>query len=138
MIESEITMVQGAIHNTSDLRHYMTLTNIPSAVSAKANDVQIAWSNNVLKLKAVARDINNPTYYFPSQDVRMDLLFESKKTPHCRLKGDTRYYTLRVGSLQKDNAAWRYHQPLDTIRFLENYIAFDCQAIQIIEYTPEK
>ena len=138
MIESEITMVQGAIHNTSDLRHYMTLKKITSAVSAKANDVQIAWSNNALKLKEVGHDIYDPTYYFPSQDVRMDLLFESKKTTHCPLKGDTRYYNLRVGSLQKDNAAWRYHKPLDTIRFLENYIAFDCQAIQIIEYTPEK
>ena len=135
MIKSEITLVKDAIHNDSDARHYMTLDSISSPVSAKTNEVEIAWSHNVLKLKEVAHAIYDPTYYFPIEDIRMDLLYASEKTTHCPLKGDTQYYNLIVGALQQDHIAWRYNKPLDAIRFLENYISFDSRAIQITEYT---
>jgi uncharacterized protein (DUF427 family) len=136
MIKSEITLVEDAIHNDNDPRHYMTVTNISSSVSAKTDGVEIAWSRNVLKLKEVARSIYDPTYYFPIEDIRMDMLSVSEKTTHCPLKGDTQYYSLRVGTLRKNDIAWRYHKPLEKIQFLENFVSFDSRVVQIIEYTP--
>ena len=45
-----------------------------------------------------------PVWYFPEEDVRMDLLRATGHTTHCPWKGDTRYYAL--GDVEK--AAWTY------------------------------
>src|SRR5947209_18742297 len=37
-----------------------------------------------------------PTYYFPPEDVRTDLLEPTDKHTHCPNKGDASYYTVRI------------------------------------------
>jgi len=52
-----------------------------------------------------------PVYYFPLSDARMDLLQPSGRVEPCERKGTARYWNLRVGERQAENAAWAYREP---------------------------
>jgi uncharacterized protein (DUF427 family) len=65
-----------------------------------------------------------PVYYFPPEDVRLDLLEASSRRSHCPKKGDAIYYTVRAGERVAQDAAWSYPQPLAGARLLGGHIAF--------------
>jgi uncharacterized protein (DUF427 family) len=65
-----------------------------------------------------------PVYYFPRDDVRMDLLEPSEKTSHCPHKGDARYWSLHVDSRTAPDVAWAYDEPLEPASFLRGHVAF--------------
>ena len=46
-----------------------------------------------------------PVYYFPQEDVRMDLLEESDHTTHCPFKGDASYWSVKVGDRVAENCS---------------------------------
>jgi uncharacterized protein (DUF427 family) len=66
-----------------------------------------------------------PVWYFPEEDVRMDLLRETGHTTHCPWKGDTRYYA--IGDVEK--AAWTYPEPLEGMEELRGLVAFHFDAL---------
>src|SRR3712207_1066545 len=53
-----------------------------------------------------------PVYYFPIEDVRMDLLEESDHTTYCPFKGGASYWSVRVGDKVAENAVWSYPEPI--------------------------
>ena len=53
-----------------------------------------------------------PVFYFPLEDVRMDLLESTEHRSHSPLKGEASYWTVRVGDRNAEHAAWSYPQPL--------------------------
>jgi uncharacterized protein (DUF427 family) len=65
-----------------------------------------------------------PIYYYPEEDVRMDLLEESDHTTHCPFKGDASYWSVRVGDKLAENAVWSYPDPIDSALQLGGYLAF--------------
>jgi uncharacterized protein (DUF427 family) len=65
-----------------------------------------------------------PVYYFPKEDVRMDLLEESDHTTHCPFKGDASYWSVKVGDRISENAVWGYPEPIDSAAPLAGYLAF--------------
>jgi uncharacterized protein (DUF427 family) len=65
-----------------------------------------------------------PIYYFPEEDVRMDLLEESDHTTYCPFKGDASYWSVRVGDNVSENAVWSYPDPIDSAPPLAGYLAF--------------
>lgn len=64
-----------------------------------------------------------PLYYFPEEDVRMDLLEPTDHTTHCPFKGDAAYWNIRVGDRVAENAAWGYPEPLEEAPPLAGYVA---------------
>jgi uncharacterized protein (DUF427 family) len=64
-----------------------------------------------------------PVYYFPKEDVSMDLLEESDHTTHCPFKGDASYWSVRAGDSVVENAVWAYPEPLENAP-LAGYLAF--------------
>jgi uncharacterized protein (DUF427 family) len=64
-----------------------------------------------------------PVYYFPEEDVCMDLLRATDHTTHCPFKGDAAYWTVRVGDAVAENAAWAYPEPKPESAWLEGYVA---------------
>jgi len=65
-----------------------------------------------------------PVYYFPEEDVRMDLLEESNHTTHCPFKGDASYWSAKVGDRVAENAVSGYPEPLESAPPLAGYLAF--------------
>jgi uncharacterized protein (DUF427 family) len=65
-----------------------------------------------------------PVYYFPKEDVRMELLEESDHTTHCPFKGDASYWSVRVGERVSENAVWGYPEPIDSCPLIAGYVAF--------------
>src|SRR3954469_3275904 len=64
-----------------------------------------------------------PTYYFPREDVRGELI-ESDTHTRCPWKGEASYYHLRVGDRLVEDAIWYYPEPLAGAAGLTGLVAF--------------
>lgn len=84
-------------------------------------DATVADSKRVMLLLEFGR---LPVFYFPMEDVRMDLMEASEHRTHSPLKGEASYWTLRVGDRMVENAAWSYPNPLPEGPKIQGYIAF--------------
>jgi uncharacterized protein (DUF427 family) len=65
-----------------------------------------------------------PVYYFPLDDVRIDLLVETDHHTHCPLKGDASYWSVKVGDAVSENAVWTYPDPIDGAPPIKGLVAF--------------
>ena len=66
-----------------------------------------------------------PVYYFPMEDVRMELFEPTDRTTQCPYKGEARYWTLKVGERVEKNAIWSYPKRLEEEDAdLSGYVAF--------------
>jgi uncharacterized protein (DUF427 family) len=65
-----------------------------------------------------------PVYYFPQDEVRMDLLQPTDHRTKCPWKGEASHFTLEAGGKVSENAAWTYPQPIEGAPPLTGYIAF--------------
>src|SRR5215471_12585545 len=81
----------------------------------------IADSKRVMLLHEFGR---LPVFYFPIEDVRMDLMEETEHHTHSPIKGDASYWTIRVGDRVAENAAWSYLNPPPEGPEIKGYIAF--------------
>ena len=94
--------------------------------------VAVADTNRALIQRSVGYRRSTPVYYFPTDDVRLDLLLPSvslKNDPHL---GDATYFTLEAGGRSAEDAAWRFGEPFatadgagrDDAPDLRGYVAF--------------
>jgi len=70
-----------------------------------------------------------PVYYFPTADVRTDLLEPSDRLTRCPRKGHAVHHTLRVGTRIAQNAAWSYPEPIRGAPPLQDHLAFYWSAM---------
>jgi uncharacterized protein (DUF427 family) len=63
-----------------------------------------------------------PTYYFPSANVRVDLLASDGEVKHSPSRGDGSLYTVKAGGKEVAGAALRYHNsPIEELRDLVRF-----------------
>ena len=65
-----------------------------------------------------------PVFYFPRDDVRMELFHRTTLRTHCPFKGNASYWTLTVGDRTVENAAWSYEDPFEEAMSVKGYVAF--------------
>ncbi len=65
-----------------------------------------------------------PVYYFPMEDVRMDLMERADHRTNCPFKGNASYWTLRVGDREVANVMWGYEDPYPEAATIRGYVAF--------------
>jgi uncharacterized protein (DUF427 family) len=65
-----------------------------------------------------------PVYYFPREDVRMDLLERTDHRTHCPWKGDASYWSIRADGRIVENAVWGYEAPIAAIPEIRFRLAF--------------
>ena len=88
----------------------LSLESDPRRIRAEFQGETVADSSNVLVMHETRLA---PVFYFPREDVRMDLLVKSDRHTHCPFKGNTSYWTIRVGEKSTKDAAWSYETPYD-------------------------
>ena len=70
-----------------------------------------------------------PVFYFPREDVRMDLLVPSDYRTNCPFKGNASYWALGVGGKTIENAVWSYEDPYDEASPVKGYLALDWNSV---------
>lgn len=65
-----------------------------------------------------------PSYYFPPDDVDLDLMRLSTHRSVCEWKGRARYFDVHVGGEVIPDAAWSYPDPTPDFASLKKYFAF--------------
>jgi uncharacterized protein (DUF427 family) len=83
--------------------------------------ITVADSMHVMLLHEFGR---LPVFYFPLEDVRMDLLEATEQRNSSPLKGEASYWTIRVGDRVAKDAAWSYPSPLPGGPPIKGYLAF--------------
>jgi uncharacterized protein (DUF427 family) len=76
------------------------------------------------RVKLLHEHAHLPIYYFPRDDVRLDLLEPTDHHTRCPWKGEAAYWSIRVGDQLAENAVWGYPDPLDDAPPLADYVAF--------------
>jgi len=92
-------------------------------VSAWASDVALAASDRALLLVETGQD---SAYYFPPEDVRVDLLRESPLRTYCPFRGNATYWSLEDG---QPDIAWCYQNPIHDARRIRGYFSFDVSKL---------
>ena len=84
-------------------------------------DEPLADSTAVLLLRESG---HVPVYYFPSHDVRMDLLERSDHATYCPFKGEAAYWTVAAAGRRIENAVWSYEDPFEEAAPIKDHLAF--------------
>src|SRR5712691_9390524 len=71
------------------------------------------------RLKLVWEVPYYPAYYFPREDVRMELLTPNGQTRRSPSRGDAHNFTIKSGDREVEDAAWDYPEsPVEELRDL--------------------
>ena len=65
-----------------------------------------------------------PVYYLPPDDVRTEYIEPSGHSSMCEWKGESRYWSVRMGQHLIENAAWSYPEPWPGYEAIAGYLAF--------------
>jgi uncharacterized protein (DUF427 family) len=89
-------------------------------IVVSADDVVLADSTRTVFLYETGIPVR---FYFPKQDVRMDLLEPIETRSSCPWKGEARYWNLR-GNEKFDESIWSYEAPLLGAETIAHRIGF--------------
>lgn len=125
----ELSMLEGAIHNPSNPRHFMQLDPVRQQLRIRFGDLLIAESDRAMRLLEVGKRAYAPQYYIPREDIRV-VLNRTDKSTHCPLKGDASYFTVEAVP-GMDEIGWAYEAPFDFATELSDLVAFDLRRVSI-------
>jgi len=109
--------------------HWIRIEPSRKRVRVEFNGARIADSERALVLHETRLP---PAYYFPVEDVRMDLLDRTQHTTHCPFKGNASYWSVKVGDRVADNAVWAYEEPYRDAEPIRGYVSFYRDKVEIV------
>ena len=95
----------------------ITLHPSNQRMQVQVDGILFADSTNTLELRERGY---SPRYYFPREDVRMDLLTASETTTVCPFKGRAVYFSLA----ESRDIAWSYVEPIEGMEAIAGKAAF--------------
>src|SRR5439155_20832232 len=101
--------------------HWVATEPSPRHVRAVFAGTTVADSKRVLLLRERG---HVGVYYFPMDDVGMDLFVPTDKHTHCPYKGDASYWSIDVNGRRSENAVWAYEDPLPERVDIKGHVAF--------------
>ena len=109
-------------------RQDIGMSTYPGRVRAQFNGITIADSQQVIQLNEGHLD---PVFYFPRDDVRIDLLEGTDHHSYCPFRGEASYWSLKAGGKTGQNIAWSYQRPFEEAREISGHMAFYRDRIQL-------
>src|SRR6266568_4981462 len=91
--------------------------------------VTIADSRRVMLLHEFGR---LPVFYFPMEDVRMDMTEATERHTHSSLKGEASYWTVRVGNRVYKDIVWSYREPPPACLPIARLLCFFNERVEAI------
>jgi len=98
----------------------------PKRVRVEVGGITIADSDRAVIMRETRLA---PAYYFPQDDVRMDLLRRTDLRTYCPFKGNASYWNLVVGDRVIENAVWGYEEPFEEAASVKGYVSFYWQKM---------
>lgn len=106
----------------------VTVGPSPQRIKAVFNGETVVDSTRTL----VMNETRLPhVFYFPRDDVRMDLLTRTERRTNCPFKGNASYWSLQVDGRTAADVAWSYEDAFDEAGSVTDYIAFDWSAMDV-------
>src|SRR5436305_872665 len=93
------------------------------------NGVTVADSKRVMLLHEAG---HLPVFYFPMEDVRMDLLEPTETTTRCPYKGQASYWSARIDDRVFKDIVWSYREPLPACLMVEKFLCFFNERVDAI------
>ncbi|MCU1679598.1 MAG: hypothetical protein JWQ81_337 [Amycolatopsis sp.] len=110
--------------------HPITVEANPGRVVVKLGGHVVADSLDALAL----REASYPAaQYIPRKDVDFSVLERTEHTTYCPYKGESAYYSIRVGDKVAENAVWTYEAPYDSVAEIKDHVAFYPDRVDSIE-----
>ncbi len=120
IIDSSAAQADGS-GEAAHFGYRMVIEPLGRRMRVEMNGETIVDSSHVM----VMRETRLPSaFYFPREDVRMDLLTRTDYQTHCPFKGNASYWTVTVGDRSEENAAWSYEDVYDEADIVKDFIAF--------------
>ncbi|MEQ8665753.1 MAG: DUF427 domain-containing protein [Rhodospirillales bacterium] len=107
--------------DTADVQRVLRFKPSAMRIRAEVDGVVVGDSRRAIKLIERGHD---DVYYFPKDDVRMDLLVPTDHTTHCPFKGNARYWSIQLEDRLIENAVWGYDEPYEEAAEIAGYVAF--------------
>ena len=101
--------------------HVVKCDTFRGEILVEVDGVEVARSSSAI---LVEESNHKPVYYVPPQDVVSELLVDSSHITRCPFKGKARYWNLKIGDHEIDNAVWSYETPYDEVLELAGMMAF--------------
>ena len=98
-------------------------------VRAELGGVALADSSRCVVLRETRLP---PVFYFPRQDVRMDLLRASPHRSYCPIRGNASYWGAELDSRREENIAWSYDDPLPEALRIKGHLAFYAERLDAL------
>ena len=100
----------------------------PPRLEADTRLVRVLYGNTVIAESSqavrVLETASPPTFYLPSQDVRMEMLSQARGASLCEWKGSATYWSLGVDGHAINQAAWSYEEPFIDFVAIRGYLGF--------------
>jgi len=122
--ESQNSGIQAISSETVTISHLgiPEFETSPRWVRAVLGGVTIADSKRAMVLHRAKR---LPVYYFPKEDVLMDLMESAQHTTEVVPQGEASFWNIKVGETIAEKAAWTYSNPPDEWEMIKDFIAFE-------------
>ena len=124
------SLLERAIQRPKVPQHMMRLKPVERLVRVHRDGLILAETHKAIRLIEIGRDIYDPVFYIPQDDVSAPLSMIADKTTHCPLKGDAEYFTLED---EATTIAWTYSRPLEWALELKGLIAFYPDMVRVEE-----
>lgn len=95
-------------------------------ITATVGNVVLADSERCL---LVDEQDHGLVFYFPPEDVRLDLFVPEERTTRCPYKGTATYR--RYPGPERDVLVWSYEDPYPEVARLAGYVAFFQDTVQL-------
>lgn len=114
--------------------HVLYVQRTPRRVRVRLGDQTVADSDDVRLLHPPGR---TPTYLFPREDVRMELLRPSERQQSDPGMGRRTYWSVHTGSGHAPDAAYSWERPPHSAWEIARLVAFDWDSLTVFEEDEE-